>query len=398
MRTNITGILSSVFLLFLLQNCTQNWTTAIKKGKTLDCCFYEIIQTENVIGLIIVPVNIKGKEYRFLFDTGAILSLSKELQEKFNFVTVSRGNIVDSDNNKMNVEYVEIDTIFIGDIPFIEQTAFVSEFDNNPVIGCLNIDGIIGSNLMRHCNWEINYHNSQISLFKDTTDISPGSAYQIPFHTDSQFSQLVQFKFGKATLKNIKVDYGSNGSITLSTKGFNVLKKHEIVDKTFKVAGYSQSGLSGQTIKENKEIAFADTIKAGNLKIPEVELKTGKSGLLGTKVLSRFIVTIDYDSQNIYFEPVVDAEVDNRTFGFGIGYSDEKQIYVMRVIENSSAAKSGLTPGTQILKIDSLDFTQNSTLCDYILYNSVPKEDIIMEIIDKQGENKIIKLKKTQIY
>lgn len=386
------------YLLFFAQNCSQSWTKAIKSGSTQNESFFEIVSTEKASGLIIIPVEINGETYRFLFDTGAILSLSDELQEKFKFKTVKWGNIVDSDNHKTKVRYVRIDSLSIGKVSFWGQTAFVTDLDKNPVIGCMNIDGIIGSNLMRHCNWAIDYQNDQIALFKDTTNLLSQATYNIPFHTDNQYSQLLQFEFGKATLKNIKMDYGSNGSISLSDEGFQVLKKHKIVDKTLQVTGFSQSGISGKVSKKNGEIALADTLTAGNLKIPNVEIKTGKSGLLGTEVLSRYVVSIDFDNKTVAFEPVEGSETDYSTFGFGVGYSPEKQVYVMQVIENSSAEKSGIAPGMQILKIDTLDFRSNSSLCDYIQYNSNAKESITIELIGEKGENKKMELIKAKLY
>ncbi|MCG6191101.1 aspartyl protease family protein [Maribellus maritimus] len=396
-RTVIVSLLVGYFL-FFSQSCTQSWTKAIQKGKIQDGSFFEIIYSENENGLLTVPVEIDGEKYRFLFDTGAILSISEKVQKKLNFKTVSRGNIVDSDNHKTRVKYVQIDTLFIGEIPFFEQTAFVTDLDKNPVIACMNIDGIIGSNLMRHCSWAIDYQNNQIALFNDTINLLSNAGYQIPFRSDNQYSQLLQFEFGKAKLKNLKLDYGSNGSITLPKKGFEVLKQHEIVEKTAKVSGYSQSGISGKVSELKGELALADTIKAGDLKIPEVEIKTGKSGLLGTEVLSRFIVSIDFKTQTIFLEPVDDTFPDYSTFGFNVGYSGEKQMYVMQVVENSSAEKAGVTPGMQILKVDSLLFNSNSPLCDFIQYNSLPKENITLELLDKSGKREKVDLRKTKIF
>lgn len=398
LHRQIPAILLFGYLLFFAQNCSQSWTKAIKSGSTQNESFFEIVSTEKASGLIIIPVEINGETYRFLFDTGAILSLSDELQEKFKFKTVKWGNIVDSDNHKTKVRYVRIDSLSIGKVSFWGQTAFVTDLDKNPIIGCMNIDGIIGSNLMRHCNWAIDYQNDQIALFKDTTNLLSQATYNIPFHTDNQYSQLLQFEFGKATLKNIKMDYGSNGSISLSDEGFQVLKKHKIVDKTLQVTGFSQSGISGKVSKKNGEIALADTLTAGNLKIPNVEIKTGKSGLLGTEVLSRYVVSIDFDNKTVAFEPVEGSETDYSTFGFGVGYSPEKQVYVMQVIENSSAEKSGIAAGMQIIKIDTLDFSSNSSLCDYIQYNSNAKESITIELIGEKGENKKMELIKAKLY
>lgn len=48
---------------------------------------------ELIKGVIIIPVEINGKTYRFLFDTGAINSISDDLQEELGFNVVSTGII-----------------------------------------------------------------------------------------------------------------------------------------------------------------------------------------------------------------------------------------------------------------------------------------------------------------
>ena len=94
-------------------------------------------------GLIFLPVIIEGKEYRFLFDSGAPLSISNMLQNNHGFEIVSMGKIIDSDHNRKKVKWSQVDAIHIGDISFTQQTAFIGDFDANPLFKCLKIDGII---------------------------------------------------------------------------------------------------------------------------------------------------------------------------------------------------------------------------------------------------------------
>ena len=57
-----------------------------------------------------------------------------ERNETTNFKVISKGHIVDSDKNRTKVNYVQIDTLIIGNIPFVNQTAFVANFESNPKI------------------------------------------------------------------------------------------------------------------------------------------------------------------------------------------------------------------------------------------------------------------------
>ncbi len=391
-------VLCIIVLLLATESCNPSWTSAIQYGKTLDKPFSETVNTEISKGLIIVPVQIAGNNYRFLFDTGAILSISKEVQQKMAYKEVSTGGLVDSDNNRQKVSYVQVDTLQIGKIPFIEQTAFVADFTKNPIIACLNIDGIIGSNLMRFCHWTIDYQNAEIILFKDTVHKLPENVIHLPFVLNKQYDQIVSLKFGKATLKNLKIDSGSNGSLTLSKNAMNVLKENEIITETFAEKGFTSSGLYGKASASTREFAWADTLQNNNFIVEGVELKTGKSGLIGGEILSRFVVTLNFKEKEISFVPVDNSTPDYSTFGFSLGYSDEEEFYIQAIKENSPAEDANLIPGLKVLRFNELDFTNGSSFCDYVWHTMGNRETLKLEYIDKTGQTKTKILQKRFIY
>ena len=364
----------------------------------MDGPFVAVVKTDVTNGLHIVPVQIGGKEYRFLFDTGAMFSISSEIQNEMKYKKVSKGTLTDSDNNRSSVDYVKIDTIFIGGISFMDQTAFVADFTRNPIIKCLGIDGIIGSNLMRHCKWTIDYQNAEIVLFKDTLEEYPENAIKVPFTQSRQFDQIVSLKLGNATLNNLKIDYGSNGSLTLSKGSMKVLKEHGIITQTYSESGYKSSGLYGKLSPGNREFAWADTLRKGDLLIEGVKIKTGKSGLIGGEILSRFVVTLDFENNQLHLVPVPDSEPDYRIFGFSLGYNDDKGFYVQLVTENSPAHKAGLTPGMKVIRYNELDFSNGSTFCDYVGATSDETEEIVLEYIDAEGETKELRLQRAFMF
>lgn len=385
-------------LLFFLNGCMPHWSKTIRYGKTIDGPFTETVQTEVQMGLIIVPVRINGNIYRFLFDTGAMLSISQELQNEFQYKMVSKGVLTDSDNNSREVKYVQTDTLFIGNIPFIKQTAFVADFKKNPLIGCLNIDGIIGSNLMRYCQWTVDYQNAELVLSKDINPKPEENTYVLPFEFNRQFDQKVSLKLGKATISNLKIDYGSNGSLTIKNSGMDVLKEHGIVEKTHHENGYTQSGLYGKATPSKREYAWADTLYADNFMVEDVEIKTGKSALIGGEVLSRFVVTLDFENQQALFTPVPNSAPDYRTFGFRLGYSEKNGFYIQAVIDNSPADEAGLSPGLKVNKIDQLNFTNGSTFCEYADYSKTMGSSIQLEYLDNNNKKKTITIERRSLF
>lgn len=391
-------LLSIALLLLHATACSPSWTTAIRYGKTIDEPFLETVNTEISNGLIIVPVQIAGNNYRFLFDTGAILSISEEIQQKMDYKKVSTGGLVDSDNNRREVSYVQVDTLKIGKIPFIAQTAFVADFTKNPIIACLNIDGIIGSNLMRFCNWNIDYQNAEVVLFKDTDYPSHKKEMTLPFELNNQFDQIVSLNLGKANLKNLKIDYGSNGSLTLSKSSMEVLIEHKIITKTFAENGFVSSGLYGKTSASTREFAWADTLNNNNFRVEGVELKTGKTGLIGGEILSRFVVTLNFDEKEICFVPANNTAPDYSTFGISLGYSDEKEFYIQTILENTPAEEANLVPGLKVIRLNELDFSNGSSFCDYVASSQKRSETLELVYLNKAGERKSVILQKRFIY
>jgi hypothetical protein len=374
--------------LFFFSACSPSWTEAIKKGKIGKDAFHETVITKVENGLIFVPVVIRGKTYKFLFDSGALFSVSKKLQKALNFKVITTGNIVDSDNNKTSVNYVKVDTTYIGAIPFIDQTAFVADFEANPILKCLEIDGIIGSNLIRFCNWEIDYQNKQIVLINTDSPIIKSKSEIVPFNTDRQYNILVDLKIGDATVKNMKIDYGSNQSISFPQNIFNTLKEKEEIKEAYIEIGKKRSGIVGKAINLNREIAVLDSLKFQNLKLNNVQVQTGSSALIGKDILSRMVVTINWKDLTLIMQLADSVQIDNRTLGFTMGYSEDNKVYVQSVIESSTAFKKGVKSGMQVLKLDSLNFVEQHTFCDFVDYANQQRNDVNLELLDDSGNIK----------
>jgi len=380
--------------LFLCSGCSPSWTEVIKKGKIGKQEFYETVTTQVENGLIFVPVVIRGKSYKFLFDSGALFSVSKKLQKSLNFKVITTGNIVDSDNNKTSVDYVKVDTTYIGKIPFINQTAFVADFEANPMLKCLEIDGIIGSNLMRFCNWEVDYQNNQITLINMASPIKKSNSEIVPFKTDRQYNILVDLKIGEATVKNMKIDYGSNQIISFPQNIFNILKEKAEIKEIYNETGKKRSGIVGKAINLNREITVLDSLKFQNLTFNNIKVQTGSSALIGKDVLSRMVVTINWKDLTLIIQPADSVQIDNKTFGFTLGYSDEKNIHVQSVIESSTAFNKGVKPGMQVLQLDTLSFVEKHTFCDFVDYANQQRDDVNLELLDDFGNIKEFYFKK----
>lgn len=354
-------LLSGLFL----TSCSISYTKAMKFGEISSERFNETVHVESINNLLIVPVVIQGKTYRFLFDTGAPFSISKELQNEFQYTLLSKATLTDSDKSRSSLPIVQVDGLFIGDIAFTNQTAFVGDFKQNAILACMQIDGIIGSNLMRHCNWTVDMQNEVIHLYKGITKPKQEAFVTIPFKKNVQYDIILDLNVEHYTIPNVKIDYGSNGSLTLPSKSFSNLKS-----KTSKTAlsshGFVQSGLFGVRKPFNSEVLKVDSLWMGDVLMNNILIKSGKSTLLGGKILTNYIVDINWDNETISLAKHLHQYHFDEVFGFKIGVTDK--LIIQSVLERTPADTHGLQPNMEIIKIDHLDFTKQHTLCDYMDY------------------------------
>jgi hypothetical protein len=393
MKNNLLTLFILVAIFALTTGCSINLAKSLSLGEVQPKQFKETVQIEVHNGLIFLPVTIQGKVFNFLFDSGAPFSISKKLQNEFGFKIITKGNIVDSDHNRKSVNWAQVDAIRIGDVDFLEQTAFIGDFDKNPLLKCLNIDGIVGSNFMRHCIWTIDQKEMKLVLSNVIDQQIIEESTKIPFTTDFQYNIFLDINIGDATVRNILMDYGSNGSIALSEEIFSVLKNRDIIKRTILEKGNKQSGIIGKPVELNREITFVDSVVLGELTIDDVMSRTGETVSIGNKLMSRFKVTIDWKSKNLYFKKNETTSVSKEFAGFNLGYDVENGIIVQRVIESSDAYKKGIRANMKVLKLDDLDFENDHDFCDYAKHKA--GDQIYLQVIDATGQKKEFNFEKT---
>jgi hypothetical protein len=376
----------------VIGGCSMQWTKAIQFGKIPRSQFNEKVDIEIQRKLVFVYVTIRSKQYRFILDSGAPFSISKQLQEDYNFKKVSSGKIIDSELDRKKVSWIQVDTIKIGNIPFVNQTAFVGDFNSNPILKCLEIDGILGSNLLRHCNWTIDQEQKILSLSNTTDKEDIEESIIIPFNTNYQYSIFIKINIGKAEVKNILVDYGSNGSISLNQEIFATLKQNNIIGETFFEEGISQSGIIGEAANFSREITYSDSVVLNNVNLKNVMLRTGKTTSVGNDLLSRYRVIIDWNNKKLYLKETTNPAYSNNSFGFKLGYSIEKGVYVQSVIMNSKAYAKGIRPNMRVMKLDTLDFERAGEFCDYVKYKN--DDEVFLQLVDSTGQKQEYHLKK----
>ena len=374
-------------LISFISGCKIQFSDAMQMGQVMPGEIDQTIEFTPVRGLIIIPVIIKGTEYRFLFDTGAPSAISESIQKKYGFKIVSTSDLTDAQGNKQNIKYVKIDTLDIQGTPFINTSAFVGNFENNPVLKCLNIDGIIGANLMRYYTWQIDLKNNKLRFTNQSiNEICDSTFVKTSFHSDDQYSVLVDFKADEIVVKNIKIDYGFNSWFSLPGNVFDEMENRDVLNNVFIKVGTTTSGLFGKAQKHNTKIGLFNTCTLNNLRLNNLEVQTGKSRLLGTKLLQKYIVTIDWNNKLICFgDPEEISFEELATFGFSIGLSENNRIFFQSIVVDGPAQLAGIEPEMIIDKLNDFSFEDESDFCNYVNDYKAIGDSVILGYYDFGG-------------
>ena len=329
---------------------------AVKAPKS----FEQSINIEIVNNEILLPVTIQGKTYRFLFDTGATCVLSPELKEQLKLKAVNSGNLQDSAGNISPQDFFIIRSLSIGDIAFTQVGAAAIDLKNFATMLCSSLDGVIGANLMRTCNWRIDYENKKLQF--STKKLLPKTDYTTTDFTEGfSGSPLVTITTGGFYFDAL-VDTGNNGSIDINEELYfkSRISTSGSFKKSFGKGFYSFTGNKDHTAYNG----ILDSLYIGKTLVHNQPVRVSPSPMfmIGNEFLAQFgEIVFNWETMQLYLPVATKPLKPETSFGFSPIVNDE--IMEVGVIwENSEAQKMGFEVGDKILSINGSDFSTLSNL------------------------------------
>ena len=239
---------------------------------------------------------------------------------------------------------------------------------------------------MKQCNWTIDQQANTVTLYKNEDGHDHTNCITVPFTIDRQYDMYMNFRVGRATVKNALVDYGSNGSITLKDDAFELLKDEGIIGQTLVQKGQKSSGIYGKPVDLKREFHSSDSVSIDSLFLEKMSMRSGHKSMVGTGFLSRFTVTIDWDDRQIHFSPTDEEPEPIEIVGFSLSYSPGIGMFVQSVVEPSNAVLAGIRPNMKVTKVDTLNFEEGADFCDYVFYEFGDR--IFVEAVDSVGQKR----------
>ena len=347
----------------------------------------EEIDINIVNDLPLCKVEIEGKIYTFLVDTGAPTVISDEIFQTLKLKESHKSSITDSQNKKRLEKFAVIPQIKIGNLIFENIGSAVIKFENNE-LKCFGFDGIVGANLLSHIFCEFNYKENKILVSKNLSAFSLEKYDLIlNFNHKNQKTPIIN---GKIFDKNLSFTFDTGFAGYIKIPNNLEYYKNKISEEKLIISnGASSIGLYGKS-DFNKTVELKNNIYIDNTLFEDELIDSGESTLIGNKFLKDYIFLIDWKNNKIYFKNLNNrSEKQINSFGFSYLFNNGKALVVSKVEDKNIP----INLGDEIIRIDDFDFTsiKNEDICKYYL-NKVEKDKEIIDITIKR-DNKLLNFK-----
>lgn len=390
-------ILFSIVVALSLNSCaTYKYK---KQGFVQNESYYVEIPFTYEKGFIFIPVIIQGKTYNFLLDTGAELNLiDSTIVSELGLKTLKKGTVSTGNDFVKKNERIEIDKIDIGGIEFCNTVGLVwniSKFGKH--IRCEKIDGLIGNNLMRKANWQIDYQK-QIIRITDNVE-------QFNISNNSKKIKMDSKQVGNVYL-NLEVNQ-KKMPFTFDT-GFNGFAQTGNTDILEHTTFITKIGLKGVNVTGAKKgithYVKLDTFKINTFSFDSPShflVKPNNSSVLGNKFYEKYVITIDWNNDYLILDKNKEIKKNETTIYEVSFFTDyEKRIITIANIDKKSHLIDKITPNSRVLKINDLDLIKLSDekggLCTFWSkeWNHLKSKDTLNLRIECNGIQKDIEVKK----
>ena len=385
-------------VLFLVVATSFAQNLSLDKGRVTTKNYYTEIPYENVNGKLIIPVTIKNKTYRFLFDTGAPNLITSELKEQLNLESGNNISVSDANNASQKMEIIRIPLFTLGNVSFKNTTTLVYGGTDNILFDCFQIDGIIGSNIFKKSIVQISSKKQVIIITNSSKKLNlkkqKASKLKLIGAQSSPYFQL-ELNGEKKITENVLFDTGASGFYDLCLKHYKTFKPHNVVTTLSEGKGASSIGLFGIGETQNQCRVKIQKLSINGTTFSNVNTITesDNNSRIGSELLNHGTVTLDFKNKKFYFFSFKsDIDLEEKQLGFTPTLNNKK--FIVGFVWDDSI-KDKIAFGDEILEVNGIDF-KTISICNFITKESAFKENDTLDIIFKnsKGDTKKLRLKK----
>lgn len=325
---------------------------------SFDSLIAQIIDTipfTKTVGLMRVPIQINGNTYSFIFDTGAeSCGIRADLIDEVKAKWLTEDTLYDSHDNKSIQSIYEFDSIKMGNKVF-RQIEMIS-FPNNPMFSCLEIDGIIGVNIIKQCNWIFDFGAEHIEIVDNAFEFKDEGFELITFRIEglrpkiflSIDGKMIDFLFDSgATLSEID-------SVSYTIIKDDIISSYHNVRET---GGVNTHDYKTEGVRFSLNLDFGSKYQAEFNTINIGENKIGNRFWNGNKVY------LNWMEQKLAIKTTNNTGVKYLDLSFKI---KDNTIVISSLTETEQINENELKIGDKVKSINGIVFENNCVLKKYI--------------------------------
>ncbi|NAS31486.1 hypothetical protein GTQ40_10920 [Flavobacteriaceae bacterium R38] len=381
----------SIIILSLISSSL--WGQNFKTVKVQSKNYYTEIDYELINNKIIIPVTIEGKTYRFLLDTGAPNLIRSSLKNIIKTSEVKEITIKDANNKTGDLGITTIPAIEIGGVVFENTTTLVHNIKENDLLfGCLNVDGIIGSNMLQYSIIQILPKERKIKITdtKNKLNLNKKNTLKLKLIGNQASPYIwVNLNGEQKSREQVLFDTGMSGFYDLSKEHHNkYFKENNIYTVLAEGEGTSSISFFGNADETIQYRIQIPEIKIGNALLQNATIQTtdDNNSRIGAELLEYGSVTIDFKKRKFYFDPFQKSiNIKEKLLGFSPTVIDNK--LVIGIVWDNEL-KTKISHGDEIIKINGKDI-QSIEVCDFITKASIFDTSDSFEIVLKDKEEKL---------
>ena len=310
---------------------------------------------------------------RFIFDTGAeytILS-KREITDLLSIDYQKRFTLQGADMRTELYAYLARGiNLTIGNLRNVNRSILVLEEDyfRFEEFSGIQIHGILGADMFRRFVVKINYKKRIISLL-NAEDFRPprgGGTFEMPvelYRSKPYITTQTTLKGDTTIATKLLLDTGASLALLLYTDTHPNL---HLPEKTIPsnigmgLGGFLQGYLGRVSQLKINDISF-DQVVTNFQELPSMidsSVTNGRNGIIGNQLLRRFIITLDYTHERLFFSP--DAGFKNKYNYDRSGLiiiaagPNLTKFTIYDVVPNSPAAKVGIRRGDDLKTINGI--------------------------------------------
>jgi predicted aspartyl protease len=374
--------------LFSFNSIAQN--LSLNQGETTQKDYFSSIKFENISGFIIVKATIQGKIYRFILDTGAPNTITKALCDKLNPTFLFEEKMVDANGTSNQGKFVNIKEWTFGNVVFNNIPTYV--VDSFILFECMQIDGFIGSNMLRNSIIQISYTDETLILTDNATRLNLSEKFASNMELlGEQSNPYIEINLrGEVEGSDwAQFDTGFTGFYNLSLQKYDsVFSKYPIfkLDKTG--FGGNSMGLWGFTEAKCHQLTAPEiTINGVAFRNVSTETSLDDNSRIGHELFKYGKVTVDYLHKKFYFEPYK-TSIDLTEKAFPISLKFEGNKLLIGTIWGEKYAQL-IQIGDQILSIDGVN-CETINPCYWLIKGSLLDEKDKAQLVVKTKTGKFV--------